>query len=224
MRQAPGTQTCFTSGLTQYTLVTPDDAAFHGQAVDPDHARWLMARFLGDFLAMRALRAFLRDQLGGDTQSMDDQRVLHVLAQHLARGGFQLVSTSIAPSHTYKPVKEPPPTRPAKRQDPTTWVEIVLLDEAGAPLSGVRYDVARGTPVASGTLDGSGFVRVNDLEPDRYSVIFPELDELDEKKPPQDEEGVIHVTRDQARAGIPITLAKKNVFRLTVEKSYQFSV
>lgn len=73
--------------------------------------------------------------------------------------------------------------RPLSREDrenpDKTWIEIELVDEDGNPVPGERYEVIApdGQTVARGTLDSSGFARVEGLDPGECRVVFPELDE-----------------------------------------------
>jgi hypothetical protein len=60
---------------------------------------------------------------------------------------------------------------------PTSWIEIVLVDQENKPVPGERYvlDLGDGT-MRRGTLDGSGFAREEDLKGSRCKVLFPDLD------------------------------------------------
>jgi uncharacterized protein (DUF2345 family) len=58
------------------------------------------------------------------------------------------------------------------------WIEIVLLDEAGNPVANEPYLIV--TPDGAehkGSLDGDGYVRLNNIEPGDCQVSFPEIDQ-----------------------------------------------
>ena len=59
-----------------------------------------------------------------------------------------------------------------------TWVEFVLLDMEGNPVSGQRYKV--GLPdgtTKQGTLDATGTVRVDGIRPGSCTISFIDLDQ-----------------------------------------------
>ena len=59
----------------------------------------------------------------------------------------------------------------------TSWIEIELLDEHGAPVRYERYRVvAPGQKKVEGFLDTHGFARVSDIDPGTCSISFPDLD------------------------------------------------
>lgn len=69
---------------------------------------------------------------------------------------------------------EPPPAPvdPAK-----TWIEITLVDKAGAPVAFEEYAIR--TPAGDtvgGALDEDGFARVDGLDPGQCEVGFPRID------------------------------------------------
>lgn len=60
----------------------------------------------------------------------------------------------------------------------TSWIEIELVDEEDNPVPGEKYEIELPDgSVASGTLDGDGFARVEGFEPGQCKVCFPNLDE-----------------------------------------------
>ncbi|MCH9684098.1 MAG: hypothetical protein K0V04_21875 [Deltaproteobacteria bacterium] len=72
----------------------------------------------------------------------------------------------------------------------STWVDIKLVDEEGAPIPGARFEVLRpdGTRLGEGRLgrDGcGGFENIDQLD---YTVCFPDLDE-DAWAPTSESEG-----------------------------------
>jgi len=60
---------------------------------------------------------------------------------------------------------------------PTSWIEIELVDEAGQPCPGERYEIT--TPdgkVIKGTLNSEGQAHVSVAEPGACQISFPNLD------------------------------------------------
>ena len=69
---------------------------------------------------------------------------------------------------------------PAYKADPAKagWIEIELVDEEDAPVPGVPYKVTLpDNKVAEGTLDATGFARIDGIDPGTCKVSFPTLDE-----------------------------------------------
>jgi len=64
-----------------------------------------------------------------------------------------------------------------------TWVDVQLLDEDGEPIPGERYilKITDGS-VREGSLDASGRVRVNGIDPGTCTVTFPDLDTKEWKR------------------------------------------
>ena len=59
----------------------------------------------------------------------------------------------------------------------TSWIEIELVDEDDQPVPGEKYKVTLpDESVATGTLDGNGFARIDGIEPGTCQVTFPTLD------------------------------------------------
>jgi len=81
----------------------------------------------------------------------------------------QLGSTKV---DTYTPFKSDSKNKKA------TWIEILLVDEAGAPVAGEPYQIVLpdGQTAAEGTLDEKGFVRIDGIDPGTCQVSFPQLD------------------------------------------------
>lgn len=66
---------------------------------------------------------------------------------------------------------------PPPRQTTKTWVEVCLVDMEGNPVGGKHYLIK--TPsgaVEEGNLDGSGRVRINNIDPGTCTICFPDLD------------------------------------------------
>jgi len=80
----------------------------------------------------------------------------------------------------YGKVKVPahkPPDEEDSDETKTSWIEIEMVDEADEPVPGVAYSVKLPDgSVATGTLDGKGFARIDGIEPGQCEVTFTELD------------------------------------------------
>ena len=79
---------------------------------------------------------------------------------------------------TVKPYKKPDPSNPQPGDEKkTSWVELEMLDEDDAPVSGARYEVKLPDgSVATGTLDGDGKARIDGIEPGNCEITFPDFD------------------------------------------------
>jgi type VI secretion system secreted protein VgrG len=65
------------------------------------------------------------------------------------------------------------------KKDPLkkSWIEIKLVDEQNNPVPGEPYSVTLpDTTVASGTLDGKGFARIEGIDPGTCQITFPQRD------------------------------------------------
>jgi type VI secretion system secreted protein VgrG len=74
-----------------------------------------------------------------------------------------------------KPFK---PQEQAGEDQPTSWIEIELVDMEDEPVPGEAYEITLpdGQTVASGTLDEKGFARIDGIEPGTCKISFPKLD------------------------------------------------
>jgi hypothetical protein len=62
-----------------------------------------------------------------------------------------------------------------QKQVKLSWIEIELLDKAGAPVAGAYYEICmKDDTVASGTLDEKGRARVEGIEEGTCGVSFPQ--------------------------------------------------
>jgi hypothetical protein len=70
-----------------------------------------------------------------------------------------------------------PPTKEEIKEKKLVWIEIEMVDEAGAPVAGEKYkiELADGT-VSEGTLGSDGKARLDGIEPGSCKVSFPDLD------------------------------------------------
>lgn len=72
-----------------------------------------------------------------------------------------------------------PPSLPQRPPPPAlkTFIEIVLLDEDGRPVPGEAFQITLPDGrVQTGTLDRSGFARVDGIDPGTCDVQFPRID------------------------------------------------
>jgi len=76
------------------------------------------------------------------------------------------------------PVKpHKPPQDEEEEEEKTAWIEIELVDEEDNPVPGEKYEITLpDDTVAKGTLDPSGFARVENILPGECKITFPELD------------------------------------------------
>ena len=88
---------------------------------------------------------------------------------------------------TPEKVEAPPPPKPKRpprvlKEPPPelTFIEIVLVDDDGAPAAGERYEVRHPSgEIRSGTLDADGKARVEGIPDGHCEVTFPDLDGRD---------------------------------------------
>jgi hypothetical protein len=89
--------------------------------------------------------------------------------------------TAPPPAQVETPKQEIPPPiiAPAKKEPEKkkTWIEIMLVDMEGKPVSGVRYRITAPTgEITEGTLNEFGQAGVYQIDPGNCKVTFPELD------------------------------------------------
>jgi hypothetical protein len=80
----------------------------------------------------------------------------------------------------YGSQKAPPFQKPTKeeiKEKKLVWIEIEMVDEAGAPVVGEKYKIELGDgTVSEGTLGSDGKARLDGIEPGSCKVSFPDLD------------------------------------------------
>jgi type VI secretion system secreted protein VgrG len=84
-----------------------------------------------------------------------------------------------APWHKSSKEKSSSSSSPTdQKKEKTSWVEIELRDEDGAPVAGEAYQITLpdGKVLATGTLDEKGFARVDGIDPGKCKVTFPNMD------------------------------------------------
>jgi phage baseplate assembly protein gpV len=77
------------------------------------------------------------------------------------------------------PLDPLPPTSPAE-EIPLTTLEVVVVDDTGQPMGGVRYEVKDPSgKVHEGTTNPEGLIRIDGLPAGNCEVTLPELDQKD---------------------------------------------
>ena len=105
-----------------------------------------------------------------EADQADPGAVENIKAEQLKTQTGKYGSEKVAPYQPYKP----PQTAEEKEKKPS-WIEIELKDDAGQVIPGEPYELVLpdGQVVASGTLDETGFARVDGIEPGQATVHFP---------------------------------------------------
>lgn len=103
-------------------------------------------------------------------------------------GGGDAAAAGPAPAPAVRPaspVPGPPPLPPTSptppgEQLPLTTLEVVIVDDQGAPVSGVRVEVTDPSGQRHEvTTNPDGLVRLDGLTPGQCDVALPELDHMD---------------------------------------------
>lgn len=144
-----------------------------------------------DVAAMRRMLA--EDFQRRGLSQWSDQEVVAEVARLMAQGRLAgarytadyhpvAMPSSTAEEAAGAPGDEAPTSaaQPAEAPPETTWVEIALVDEQGAPVAGEEYWVrtASGTAI-TGRLNAEGKARVRGVEPGTCEVTFPNLNATD---------------------------------------------
>jgi len=113
-----------------------------------------------------------------DADEADPGEVEKIKAQQRQEKSGKYGSTTVEP---FEPPKDDAANESAsdakKEPTPKGWVEVEMVDEAGDPVAGLRYEVTLPDGrVDSGTLDSKGFARIEGFEPGYCKVSFPDLD------------------------------------------------
>jgi len=73
------------------------------------------------------------------------------------------------------PTETPAPSDP--EEEPTSWIEIQLVDQKGRPVPGEPYEVRTAdAKLRSGSLDANGFTRITGIVPGQCEICFPKRD------------------------------------------------
>lgn len=145
-----------------------------------DAVRFLR-RFASEESNLTKLRALLAERFSDHgVLRRSDEEVIEAAARHLVSGRLGVVVRRPHPLVGFgDEVAELPPTalRAEARED-KTWIEIVLLDLAGAPMGGERYWIAlTDGSFREGRLDGAGKARFDGIPPGDCDIRFPDIDE-----------------------------------------------
>lgn len=161
---------------------TTTEAVFIGRAprLRRSDAREALDSVASSGAGMAQLRSVLAlESSAAAVAWLSDAEVLDALAARVAEGRLALVGHK--PALKVPPVKrEPPPPPPEAPPRETSWLEIELKDEEGAPVAFARYrvDLPDGR-IMEGDLDAEGRARVEGVEPGTGKVSFPDLDSPD---------------------------------------------
>ena len=85
--------------------------------------------------------------------------------------------------YDYEPLQPPeeetkPPEEEEKEEKKKTWIEILLVNEAGEPVSGEEYEIT--TPdgqIKKGRTNAQGKAKITGIDPGECKICFPRLDE-----------------------------------------------
>ncbi|HUU99251.1 MAG TPA: hypothetical protein VM487_26255, partial [Phycisphaerae bacterium] len=72
----------------------------------------------------------------------------------------------------------PKPEEEEKEEKKKTWIEILLVNEAGEPVSGEEYEIT--TPdgqIKKGRTNAQGKAKITGIDPGECKICFPRLDE-----------------------------------------------
>jgi hypothetical protein len=136
--------------------------------------------------AMAALRGVLAQAIAGlSVSGLEDHEVLRQLAGLVLAGRVRLVpvprrragggggeAAEVAPSAAPAPASAPRKHR--------GWIAIKLIDDDGRPVPNEAYRIALPDgAIAEGTLDASGYARIDDIASGTAKVCFPDIDAAD---------------------------------------------
>lgn len=75
------------------------------------------------------------------------------------------------------PEEEPQEELAETPVEPTSWIEIELIDEADQPVPGAYYEItAPDDRIYDGTTDADGCARIEPIAPGTCRISFPKLD------------------------------------------------
>ena len=131
------------------------------QGIDPDD---------GD-----SLRALLASLEPSAVEDLPDWRVVSVLLDHIRWGRvgvFELEQLSASVAEEEEKEEHQPEVKTRH------WIEIQLVDETGAPVSGQAYRITLPDgEVRQGSTDGKGVVRFDGIDPGQCDFTFTKLDQ-----------------------------------------------
>ena len=150
-----------------------------------DHASALqfLQNFLHDSSNMAVLRQLYEEDLSlGGGFMLDDQELLDVLAHQMVAGVFKIVPLPTVPhSPTAEgftkvvTIEEEKKERTKIISDELTWIAFRLKYDDGEPIPYEPYEIYKpdGGLLQKGKLNEEGYVRVDQILPGDYSIVFP---------------------------------------------------
>lgn len=156
----------------------PGDAGVRVELRDLDAAAAFVRSLLHRSSAGPMLRRFL-EQDAPSQLPRDDREVIALLALRISSGAVRVRRHALPVLHTWSEAGEskPPPAPTVARSEPTTWIEIELVDMAGEPIRGERYwiELPDGT-VREGRLNDKGRAYFDGLDAGECEIRWPDLD------------------------------------------------
>jgi len=111
-----------------------------------------------------------------DADEADPGEVAKIKAKQREEKSGKYGSTTVEP---FEPPEDDAKESASEKKEPAPkgWVEVEMVDEAGDPVAGLRYEVTLPDGrVDSGTLDSKGLARIENFEPGYCKITFPDLD------------------------------------------------
>ena len=156
--------------------LVPAETGGSAFAGDREATEDLVKRLFLDSWDRARIREILAETLAPVALSeRTDEEVLDLLTRQIAAGEWALVrhAVDVAPPE----IKKEKP-KEAARAEKLGWIEIELVDEDDKPVPGERYRIELPDgAVREGTLNMSGFARIQDIESGDCKITFPELDQ-----------------------------------------------
>lgn len=155
---------------------------------DVAEAKQFLRFCLGDRETVESLRAVMGGEgVGISLRRMTGQRTLQEAARLLVGGSLILWrdpkrwvpkggGPEAPPVVAAEATAKPSPPEPEKRVE-KSWIEIVLIDDSGAPVPHEQYllELPNGA-TKSGVLDKNGRALINNIDPGSCKVTFPNFD------------------------------------------------
>ena len=139
-------------------------------------------RFWADPTNRLRLQMFFKNEFQVDCSRLSYHDTIQLISNYLVFRRFFILPVKFFEPHLEIILPEPKPPKPIDVKPPhkhvLSWIEIELVDKEGNPVPGVDYQINRltGGVVGQGTLDGSGFARVDEIDPNDCEVTFPKVD------------------------------------------------
>lgn len=125
----------------------------------------------------------LADKIKQTQQSFPSQPPGSVVACPLSKAAETPTTTAVEVETAFQLTQHPTTATPVfskteeKPKEKKAWIEIILVDAEGKPMSGVKYRITPpgGAPV-EGRLNEHGQAGVYQIEPGNCKITFPDLD------------------------------------------------